>query len=176
MKLVTYQHGAQVVAGVVVAESVCPLSAATARAGLPPRDSVREFLGAVEAEGQAPCGPALATLDEIDDLTDLRYRTRVNGVVKQDGSTSDLFFSAARTIASLTRTTTLLPGDIVSLGTLLGVGLFADPPQFLRDGDVVEVEIDGVGTLRTLIGPPSHDPVTGPVPGTASTRLLGGQR
>ncbi|HKP41606.1 fumarylacetoacetate hydrolase family protein [Mycobacterium sp.] len=145
--------------------------------------SARDLLRGLETialtksgDHQAPCGPALVSLDEIDNLDDLAYRTRVNGVVKQNGSTSDQIFNAARTLASLTRTTTLVPGDIVSMGTLTGVGVFADPPHFLDEGDVVEVEIDGVGTLRTRIGTPSHQPVTAAVAGVAAVQISGGQR
>lgn len=122
---------------------------------------------------QAPCGPALVTCDELVDINELSYRTRVNGVVKQDGDTGDQIFNAAQTIASLTRTTTLLPGDIVAMGTLVGAGAFSDPPQFLREGDTVEVEVDGVGTLRTWIGPPSIGPVSGPVAGVRTAPLAG---
>jgi len=134
--------------------------------------SARDLLYGIETlaltksgDGQAPCGPALVSLDEIDDLNDLHYRTRVNGVIKQDGSTSDQVFTAAQTIASLTRTTTLLPGDIIAMGTLVGVGLFRSPPEFLHEGDVVEVEVDGVGLLRNTIGAPADAAVYGPATG-----------
>lgn len=157
-----------------VAKHVSETDALSVIAGVMPFNdiSARDLLQGLETiaitksgDGQAPCGPALVTLDEIADLNDLPYRTRVNGEVKQDGSTSDQIYTAAQTIASLTRTTTLLPGDVIALGTLLGVGLYQNPPQFLHEGDVVEVELDGVGTLRTVIGPSSGGPVTGPAAG-----------
>jgi acylpyruvate hydrolase len=93
----------------------------------------------------APCGPALVTLDEIDDLGALGLRTRVNGEVVQQGTTSNLIFGPAEVVAWLSRTMTLLPGDIIATGTPAGVGVAQG--RFLKDGDTVEVEIDGLGTL-----------------------------
>jgi 2-keto-4-pentenoate hydratase/2-oxohepta-3-ene-1,7-dioic acid hydratase in catechol pathway len=93
----------------------------------------------------APCGPALVTLDEIGDLQGLRLRTRVNGEVLQEGTTANLIFGPAEVVAWLSRTMTLLPGDIIATGTPAGVG--AARGRFLHDGDRVEVEIDGLGTL-----------------------------
>jgi 2-keto-4-pentenoate hydratase/2-oxohepta-3-ene-1,7-dioic acid hydratase in catechol pathway len=93
----------------------------------------------------APCGPALVTLDEIDDLAALDLRTRVNGETLQQGTTANLIFGPAELVAWLSRTITLLPGDIIATGTPAGVG--AAQGRFLRDGDTVEVEIVGLGTL-----------------------------
>jgi 2-keto-4-pentenoate hydratase/2-oxohepta-3-ene-1,7-dioic acid hydratase in catechol pathway len=94
----------------------------------------------------APCGPALVTLDEIDDLHALGLRTRINGELLQQGTTANLVFGPAEVVAWLSRTMTLLPGDIIATGTPAGVG--AAQGRFLRDGDTVEVEIDGLGTVR----------------------------
>ena len=93
----------------------------------------------------APCGPALVTLDGIADLQDLALRTRINGEVVQEGTTADMIFSVAETIAWLSRTMTLVPGDIIATGTPAGVGGFKG--QFLRDGDSVEVEVAGLGSV-----------------------------
>jgi acylpyruvate hydrolase len=93
----------------------------------------------------APCGPALVSLDEVGDLGSLGLRTRINGEVVQEGSTSNLIFGVAETVAWLSRTVTLLPGDIIATGTPAGVG--AAQGRFLRDGDVVSVEVDGLGAL-----------------------------
>jgi acylpyruvate hydrolase len=93
----------------------------------------------------APCGPALVTLDEIDDLGALGLRTRINGELLQQGNTANLIFGPAEVVAWLSRTMTLLPGDIIATGTPAGVG--AAQGRFLRNGDTVEVEIDGLGTL-----------------------------
>jgi acylpyruvate hydrolase len=97
----------------------------------------------------APCGPALVTLDEIDDLGALRLQTRINGEVLQQGTTANLIFGPAALVAWLSRTITLLPGDIIATGTPAGIG--AAQGRFLRDGDTVEVEIDGLGTLRNPV-------------------------
>jgi acylpyruvate hydrolase len=93
----------------------------------------------------APCGPALVTLDELGDLQSLALRTRVNGETLQEGTSADQIFAVAEVIAWLSRTMTLLPGDIVATGTPAGVG--ASQGRFLRDGDTVEVEIDGLGAV-----------------------------
>ncbi|MHB8234298.1 MAG: fumarylacetoacetate hydrolase family protein [Solirubrobacteraceae bacterium] len=97
----------------------------------------------------APCGPAIVTLDEIDDLEDLELQTRIDGETVQQGTTANLIFGAAELVAWLSRTITLVPGDIIATGTPAGVG--APQGKFLRDGNVVEVEIDGVGTLSNRV-------------------------
>jgi acylpyruvate hydrolase len=96
----------------------------------------------------APCGPALVTLDEIGDLQGIGLRTRINGELLQEGSTREQIFGVAEVIAWLSRTMTLVPGDIIATGTPAGVG--AAKGRFLRDGDVVEVEL---GTLGVLTNP-----------------------
>jgi 2-keto-4-pentenoate hydratase/2-oxohepta-3-ene-1,7-dioic acid hydratase in catechol pathway len=125
-------------------------------------------------DGQAPCGPALVTLDEVGDLSDLRYRTLVNGIVKQDGSTADYIFGIEEAIASISRVITLMPGDIISMGTLPGVGLSRSPQEFLNEGDVVDIAVDGVGTLQTTIGSPSAAPQPGPLAGNANANAKTG--
>lgn len=97
----------------------------------------------------APCGPALVTLDEIGDLGDLAVRTRVDGELLQDGSTKEMIFGVAETVAWLSRTMMLEPGDIVATGTPAGVGAFQG--RFLRDGQTVEVEIEGLGAVSNPI-------------------------
>jgi 2-keto-4-pentenoate hydratase/2-oxohepta-3-ene-1,7-dioic acid hydratase in catechol pathway len=93
----------------------------------------------------APCGPALVTLDEAGDLGALTLRTRIDGETVQEGSTASLIFSPAELVAWLSRTITLRPGDIIATGTPAGVG--ATKGRFLRDGETVAVEIDGIGEL-----------------------------
>jgi acylpyruvate hydrolase len=97
----------------------------------------------------APCGPALVTLEEAGDLGTLGLRTRINDKLVQEGNTSNLIFSVAAAVAWLSRTMTLLPGDIIATGTPAGVG----GPQgiFLRAGDTVEVEVDRLGTLTNHV-------------------------
>jgi acylpyruvate hydrolase len=97
----------------------------------------------------APCGPALVTLDEIGDLGNLELSTRVNGETLQRGTTANLIFGPAELVAWLSRTMTLLPGDIVATGTPAGVGVAQG--RFLRDGDTVEIEVEGLGTLMNPI-------------------------
>jgi 2-keto-4-pentenoate hydratase/2-oxohepta-3-ene-1,7-dioic acid hydratase in catechol pathway len=97
----------------------------------------------------APCGPALVTLDEIEDLHALGLRTRVNGELLQEGNTRELIFGVPQTISWLSRTLTLLPGDIIATGTPAGVGASKD--RFLRDGDTVTVEVDGLGALVNMV-------------------------
>jgi 2-keto-4-pentenoate hydratase/2-oxohepta-3-ene-1,7-dioic acid hydratase in catechol pathway len=97
----------------------------------------------------APCGPALVTLDEIRDIQDLSLQTRVNGEVVQRGSTADQVFGVAETVAWLSRTITLVPGDIIATGTPAGIGAASE--RFLRDGDTVEVEVEGLGTLSNPV-------------------------
>jgi 2-keto-4-pentenoate hydratase/2-oxohepta-3-ene-1,7-dioic acid hydratase in catechol pathway len=99
----------------------------------------------------APCGPALVTLEAIEDIQALPVRTRVNGQIVQDGNTAEMIFGVATTIAFLSQIMTLEPGDIIATGTPAGVGISRTPPLFLHPGDIVEVEIDGVGTLRNPV-------------------------
>ena len=103
-------------------------------------------------DGFAPCGPALVTLDELGDPQALGIRTRLNGAVMQDGTTADMIFGIAEAIAFLSATMTLEPGDVIATGTPAGVGQSRTPPVFMAAGDRVEVEIDGIGIVRTEIG------------------------
>jgi acylpyruvate hydrolase len=93
----------------------------------------------------APCGPALVTLDEAGELQNLSLRTRVNGELVQQGTTRDQIFGVAYVVAWLSRTLTLRPGDIIATGTPAGVG--AAKGRFLRAGDAVEVEVEGLGAV-----------------------------
>jgi 2-keto-4-pentenoate hydratase/2-oxohepta-3-ene-1,7-dioic acid hydratase in catechol pathway len=95
-----------------------------------------------------PMGPWLVSADEVPDVKALRVRCRVNGDVRQDASTSQLIHGVAELIAYCSQSFTLEPGDVLATGTPGGVGAFREPPVFLRDGDLVEVEIDSIGTLR----------------------------
>ncbi|HWI21561.1 MAG TPA: fumarylacetoacetate hydrolase family protein [Baekduia sp.] len=96
----------------------------------------------------APCGPELVFLDEIEDIQSLRLQTRVNGKTVQDGNTHEQIFPVAETIAFLTTFMTLEPGDIIATGTPAGVGMSRTPPLWLKEGDVVETEIESIGVLR----------------------------
>ena len=94
----------------------------------------------------APLGPWLVTKDELPDVNKLRMWLKVNGEVKQDGSTANLIFKVPFLVSYISQFMTLLPGDIISTGTPAGVGLGFDPPQYLKPGDVIELGIDGLGT------------------------------
>lgn len=96
----------------------------------------------------APIGPFLATPDELDDLNNLRLWLTVNGKTMQDGNTSNFIFTVPYVISYVSQFMTLLPGDVISTGTPAGVGLGFKPPIFLKEGDVVELGIDGLGTAR----------------------------
>jgi 2-keto-4-pentenoate hydratase/2-oxohepta-3-ene-1,7-dioic acid hydratase in catechol pathway len=95
-----------------------------------------------------PLGPVVVTADELPDPQALAIRSRVNGETMQDSSTAEMIFGVAELVSQLSRSFTLGPGDVVATGTPLGVGAFREPPRFLADGDVVEVEIEGIGTLK----------------------------
>ncbi len=94
-----------------------------------------------------PLGPVIVTADEIPDPQNLRIVTNVDGVEKQNGSTADMIFSVSHLIAHLSRAFTLNPGDVILTGTPSGVGKAMNPPEFLGQGSVVSVEIEGIGVL-----------------------------
>lgn len=98
--------------------------------------------------GFSPVGPYLLTSDELSDVSELKMQLSVNGVSKQDGSTSTMIFQPAYTIWYLSQLMLLEAGDLLSTGTPPGVGLGFDPPQYLTPGDVVELSIEGLGTQR----------------------------
>jgi len=98
-----------------------------------------------------PLGPWIVSADEIADPQHLDVSLRVNGETKQRASTSVMIFSVARIIAELSKGLTLEPGDVIATGTPEGVGFARNPPEFLKDGDVVEVEVSQVGVLRNRV-------------------------
>jgi 2-keto-4-pentenoate hydratase/2-oxohepta-3-ene-1,7-dioic acid hydratase in catechol pathway len=95
-----------------------------------------------------PVGPELIPRDEVANVSDLRIQQRLNGEVLQDSRTSRLIFGLPMVISYVSRVLTLLPGDLILTGTPEGVGVFRDPKVTMADGDVVEVEIEGIGVLR----------------------------
>jgi ureidoglycolate lyase len=95
-----------------------------------------------------PLGPVVVTADELPDPQRLAIRSRLNGETMQDSSTAEMIFGVAELVSILSRSFTLRPGDVIATGTPLGVGAFRDPPRFLADGDLVEVEVEGIGILR----------------------------
>jgi 2,4-diketo-3-deoxy-L-fuconate hydrolase len=100
----------------------------------------------------APMGPFFATPDELGDLNNLRLWLTVNGQIMQDGNTASLIFNVPFLISYVSQFMTLLPGDVISTGTPAGVGIGFKPPIYLKEGDVVELGIDGLGMAKqTLI-------------------------
>lgn len=104
------------------------------------------FLGK-SLDGTCPMGPYLVSKDEIPDPQKLSIVTKVNGELRQNGSTKDMIFSVADIIATVSKYVTLEPGDVILTGTPAGVGKGMNPPQFLKAGDEVKVSIEGIGTL-----------------------------
>lgn len=98
-----------------------------------------------------PLGPVLATADEIPDPQRLRLVTRLNGRTMQDGSTADMIHPVAELIAFLSRSRTLPAGTVILTGSPHGVGYTRQPPVWLRPGDTVSVEIEGIGTLENPV-------------------------
>lgn len=96
-------------------------------------------------------GPWLTTVDEVEDVNDLELTTRLNGNVVQKVSTSEMIFSASQIISYISEFTVLRPGDVIATGTPKGVGFTRTPPLWLRPGDLLEVEISNVGTLRNKV-------------------------
>ena len=99
----------------------------------------------------APMGPALVTIDEIEDLNNLTLTARVNGDVMQSGNTRDMIFDIPTIVENISQDITLVPGDVISTGTPSGVGIFRDPPITLKTGDVVECSVSEVGTIRNRV-------------------------
>lgn len=102
-------------------------------------------------DGSCPIGPWIVTADEIENPHALSIGTTVNSEQRQDGNTSEMIFDIPTLIASLSEGLTLEPGDMIATGTPSGVGYAMDPPQFLKDGDVVACSISGIGTLSNTV-------------------------
>ena len=98
-----------------------------------------------------PMGPWVITIDELPDIGSSWMRTVVNGEVRQEAPISALIFGVETLIATLSEVMTLEPGDVIATGTGKGVGIGFDPPRYLASGDVVEISIDGIGTLRNPV-------------------------
>jgi 2-keto-4-pentenoate hydratase/2-oxohepta-3-ene-1,7-dioic acid hydratase in catechol pathway len=109
-------------------------------------------------DDSCPIGPWIVDREEVPDPQKLEVSLRVNGERKQHSSTAQMIFSVATIIASLSRGMTLEPGDVIATGTPDGVGFARTPPEFLKNGDVMEVEIGGIGILRSGVVIPSPAP------------------
>lgn len=102
-------------------------------------------------DGWAPFGPGIVSSSLIRDPQNLKIGTKVNGEQVQDAVTNDMIFNVAQTITFLSQGTTLLPGDIIFTGTPKGVGMGMKPQRWLKDGDVVEVSLESVGTCTNKV-------------------------
>jgi 2-keto-4-pentenoate hydratase/2-oxohepta-3-ene-1,7-dioic acid hydratase in catechol pathway len=110
-----------------------------------------------------PFGPWLVTRDELPDPHRLRLRTWVNGALRQDGNTAEMLHRIEDMIVELSTAFTLEPGDVLTTGSPAGVGGLMDPPTYLRVGDVVRVEIEGIGAIEnTVIAEPPDTEATAP--------------
>lgn len=108
------------------------------------------FLGK-SLDGYCPMGPCVVTADEISDVAELQLVTKVNGELRQNAMVSQLIFDIPTLVETLSRVMTLEPGDLIATGTCAGVGIGFDPPRFLKNGDVVTVTIEPIGTLENPV-------------------------
>ena len=99
----------------------------------------------------APIGPCITTVGDVSDFRNMNIETRVNGERRQKGNTSELYFDFPTVVSCLSRAMTLMPGDIIMTGTPAGIGAAMNPPRFLKEGDVVEITVEGVGTLTNTV-------------------------
>jgi len=134
------------IAGFVVVNDVSERAFQTERGG--------QWTKGKSAETFNPAGPWLVTLDEIDDVRNLSMWLDVNGIRRQDGSTSTMIFDPYFVVHYLSQFLVLEPGDLINTGTPPGVGMGFDPPIWLQAGDVVELGIEGLGQQRQTVIPP----------------------
>jgi 2-keto-4-pentenoate hydratase/2-oxohepta-3-ene-1,7-dioic acid hydratase in catechol pathway len=111
----------------------------------------KQFFKGKSLDGSAPMGPCIVTAESLPDPHILDLTCRVNGVTKQDSNTKDMIFNVPITIYHMSRGMTLLAGDLIATGTPEGVGFARTPPEFLKPGDIVECEIEGIGVIRNQI-------------------------
>lgn len=102
-------------------------------------------------DATTPIGPVVVSPDELDPVAGVEVICRINGVERQRGNTRTLVFDSATLLSYISTFTVLRPGDVVLTGTPGGVGMAMDPPTYLADGDVVETEIPGIGTLTNTV-------------------------
>jgi 2-keto-4-pentenoate hydratase/2-oxohepta-3-ene-1,7-dioic acid hydratase in catechol pathway len=110
-----------------------------------------QFLKGKGLDTTCPMGPHIVTVDELSNFDDLRISLTVNDESRQDGNTGNMIFSIPRLIESLSAGLTLEPGDILATGTPSGVGYAMEPPNFLKDGDKITCDIEGIGQLTNIV-------------------------
>jgi 2-keto-4-pentenoate hydratase/2-oxohepta-3-ene-1,7-dioic acid hydratase in catechol pathway len=111
----------------------------------------QQWVRAKSIDTFCPVGPLIVTPDEFGDPQDKRVASRVNGHTMQDSTTAEMIFPVAEIVSFLSHACTLEPGDLILTGTPWGVGGFRDPPVFLKPGDTVEIEVEGVGVLANEV-------------------------
>ena len=111
----------------------------------------KQYFKGKSIDGYCPMGPWIVTADEIPDPQHLRLHLRVNGVTKQEDTTANMLFDIRTIITILSQGMTLEAGDIIATGTPSGVGDSRNPPEYLKAGDMMETEIEGIGTLRNTV-------------------------
>ena len=142
-KYVSEADALDYVAGFVLANDVSERSYQKDRAG--------QWTKGKSCDSFGPLGPWLVTRDEVADPQNLSMKLSVNGEVMQDGSTATMVFGVAKLVSYLSQFMTLHPGDVISTGTPPGVAMGMENPRFLRPGDVVELEIEGLGQQRAEV-------------------------
>jgi acylpyruvate hydrolase len=115
------------------------------------QNKTHQWLQGKAWDRSTPVGPALVTVAEAGDAAALRLRTTVNGEVVQDASTAQMMFSIPELVSTISQFTTLEAGDLILTGTPSGVGFRRDPPQLLGPGDVVAVEVEGLGRIENTM-------------------------
>jgi 2-keto-4-pentenoate hydratase/2-oxohepta-3-ene-1,7-dioic acid hydratase in catechol pathway len=111
----------------------------------------RQWILGKGIDGFCPMGPAILTADEVPDPTALRLTTHINGELRQNALVADLIFDIPTLIEAISAGITLEPGDIIATGTPAGVGIGFQPPRFLKKGDVVRIEVAGIGVLENTV-------------------------
>jgi 2-keto-4-pentenoate hydratase/2-oxohepta-3-ene-1,7-dioic acid hydratase in catechol pathway len=111
----------------------------------------KQFTRGKSMDTFAPCGPWITSKDEINDIQNLNIQTKVNGEIRQNSSSSKMVILVRDIISSLSKAMTLEPGDIISTGTPAGVAMSMKEPKYLQSGDVVEISIENLGTIRNRV-------------------------
>lgn len=111
----------------------------------------KQFTRGKSIDTFAPCGPWITTKDEISDPQSLRIVTKVNGEIRQNSTSNNMVIPIKKIISSLSNLITIEPGDIISTGTPAGVAMSMKEPKYLQNNDIVEISIEGLGTIRNRI-------------------------
>ena len=111
----------------------------------------KQFFRSKSFDTFAPIGPWIVTADEIGNPMNLRITCQVNGTIMQDSNTSNMNFSVYEIVSFISESITLLPGDIIGTGTPPGVGAARKPPKSLKAGDLIEMSVENIGTLRNRV-------------------------